>query len=79
MARHQTNDTSNNNDKNWYEFNARNQITLWGPTGQVNNYACKQWGDLVGLYYKPQWQLFFNEVIECIKNGINGMKMHLNK
>ena len=38
MARNQTNITSDNNDtKNWYEFNARNQITLWGPTGQINN------------------------------------------
>ena len=70
MARNQTNDTSNNNDtKNWYEFNARNQITLWGPTGQINNYACKQWGDVIGTYYLPQWQLFINQVIECMKNG----------
>ena len=38
MARNQTNITSDNNDtKNWYEFNARNQITLWGPNGQINN------------------------------------------
>ena len=70
MARNQTNDTSNNNDtKNWYEFNARNQITLWGPSGQINNYASKQWGDIIGKYYKPQWQLFINQVIDCIKNN----------
>eukprot|EP00483_Globobulimina_turgida_P012449 UN12472 len=70
MARGQTTDTSNNNDtKNWYEFNARNQITLWGPTGQINNYACKQWGDVIGTYYLPQWQLFVDEAVECLKNG----------
>ncbi|KAK9320025.1 tim-barrel domain-containing protein [Lipomyces orientalis] len=42
----------------YYEFEARNQITLWGPTGQINNYASKQWGGLVGSYYLPQWQMF---------------------
>ncbi|KAK9243388.1 tim-barrel domain-containing protein [Lipomyces tetrasporus] len=42
----------------YYEFEARNQITLWGPTGQINNYALKQWGGLVGSYYLPQWQMF---------------------
>ncbi|KAK9259045.1 tim-barrel domain-containing protein [Lipomyces tetrasporus] len=31
----------------YYEFEARNQITLWGPTGQINNYASKQWGGLM--------------------------------
>eukprot|EP01084_Bolivina_argentea_P185791 320337_1 len=70
MARNQTNITNDNNDtKNWYEFNARNQITTWGPNGEVNNYACKQWGELVGSYYKPQWQSFVDQVIECMKNG----------
>eukprot|EP01083_Nonionella_stella_P216896 779100_1 len=68
MARNQSTD---NDTKNWYEFNARNQITLWGPTGQINNYACKQWGDLIGMYYKPQWELFINQSIDCIKNGSN--------
>ncbi|KAK9384435.1 C-terminal domain-containing protein [Lipomyces mesembrius] len=42
----------------YYEFEARNQITLWGPTGQINNYASKQWGGLVGSYYLPQWEMF---------------------
>merc|ERR1712032_483500 len=71
-ARGQTNVTMDGNDtKNWYEFNARNQITLWGPTGQINNYACKQWGDVVGTYYLPQWQLFVEQVMDCMKNGTN--------
>lgn len=26
-----------------YEYNARNQITLWGPDGQIKDYANKQW------------------------------------
>lgn len=44
--------------RDWLEFNARNQITLWGPTGQINDYAAKAWGGLVRDYYKPRWQLY---------------------
>ena len=29
------------------EFNARNQVTLWGPNGEINDYAAKSWGGLV--------------------------------
>ena len=30
-----------------YEFNARNQITLWGPLGEDNDYAAKQWSGVM--------------------------------
>lgn len=31
-----------------YEYNARNQITLWGPKGEITDYANKQWaGDII--------------------------------
>eukprot|EP00479_Gromia_sphaerica_P001284 TRINITY_DN11460_c0_g1_i1.p1 TRINITY_DN11460_c0_g1~~TRINITY_DN11460_c0_g1_i1.p1 ORF type:complete len:74 (-),score=12.80 TRINITY_DN11460_c0_g1_i1:10-231(-) len=35
-------------DQNLFEFNARNQITLWGPTLFINDYATKEWGGCVG-------------------------------
>jgi alpha-N-acetylglucosaminidase len=34
-----------------YEFNARNQITLWGPNGQIEDYAAKNWAGLAGQFY----------------------------
>ncbi len=34
---------TNANETALYEFNARNQLTLWGPTGQINDYAAKVW------------------------------------
>jgi alpha-N-acetylglucosaminidase len=40
------------------EFNARNQITLWGPQGQNNDRAAKDWGGLVRSYYLLRWQAF---------------------
>lgn len=36
------------------EFNARNQVTLWGPGAggpSIVDYARKQWGGLVRSYY----------------------------
>ena len=35
-------------------YNARNILTLWGPTGQINDYAKKEWGGLVRDYYKQR-------------------------
>lgn len=48
------------------EFNARNQITLWGPSGQILDYANKQWSGLMIDYYMKRWQLFFDVVDDCL-------------
>ncbi|KAF8530610.1 C-terminal domain-containing protein, partial [Hysterangium stoloniferum] len=42
----------------YLEYNARNQITLWGPDGEINDYASKQWAGIVGTYYLPRWIMF---------------------
>eukprot|EP01113_Clastostelium_recurvatum_P033265 TRINITY_DN437_c0_g1_i1.p1 TRINITY_DN437_c0_g1~~TRINITY_DN437_c0_g1_i1.p1 ORF type:complete len:814 (-),score=188.09 TRINITY_DN437_c0_g1_i1:60-2501(-) len=52
-----------------YEFNARNQITLWGPTGEINDYAAKHWGGLVRGYYLPRWTLFVSRVNISVQTG----------
>ena len=33
-------------EKQLYEYNARNQITLWGPHGEIVDYANKQWAGM---------------------------------
>jgi hypothetical protein len=33
------------------------QITLWGPDGNILDYASKQWAGLVGDYYASRWQV----------------------
>ncbi|XP_059081789.1 alpha-N-acetylglucosaminidase-like [Tigriopus californicus] len=43
-----------------FEFNARNQVTLWGPNGNILDYAAKQWSGLIGSYYLPRWRLYFD-------------------
>ncbi|SPP86238.1 alpha-N-acetylglucosaminidase [Drosophila guanche] len=49
-------------DKANFEFNARNQLTAWGPDAQIVDYACKQWSGLVWDYYRPRWALFLDDV-----------------
>ena len=55
--------------QNLFEFNARNQLTLWGPDGNINDYAAKSWGGLYIDYYYKRWKLFIEQVIEAIGAG----------
>nr|XP_023665055.1 alpha-N-acetylglucosaminidase isoform X2 [Paramormyrops kingsleyae] len=52
-----------------YEVNARNQITLWGPEGNILDYASKEWGGLMGDYYTQRWSLFVNTLVQCLDRG----------
>ncbi|KAI0420631.1 glycoside hydrolase family 89 protein [Xylaria grammica] len=45
------------------EHQARNQVTLWGPTGQISDYASRSWSGLVATYYLPRWQKFVDYLI----------------
>ncbi|XP_035784446.1 alpha-N-acetylglucosaminidase-like [Anopheles albimanus] len=45
-----------------YEYNARIQLTLWGPQGQIVDYANKQWAGMVADFFLPRWQLFLGEL-----------------
>lgn len=45
------------------EFNARNQVTLWGPAGNINDYASKQWAGLTKDYHRLRWSLFVAQVL----------------
>eukprot|EP00300_Choanocystis_sp_HF-7_P024069 c25466_g1_i1.p1 GENE.c25466_g1_i1~~c25466_g1_i1.p1 ORF type:complete len:842 (-),score=191.56 c25466_g1_i1:50-2575(-) len=56
-------------EKNALEFNARNQITLWGPNGEINDYASKAWSGLVGTYHRSRWELFLNTTLKAISLG----------
>lgn len=52
-------------DSYLYEMNARNQITLWGPNGEITDYACKQWAELFHYYYIPRWSTFLNLALDA--------------
>jgi len=51
------------------EFNARNLVTLWGPRGEIADYASKQWNGLLADYYLPRWQKFFQHVGMTLREG----------
>ncbi|WPH04218.1 Hypothetical protein R9X50_00710700 [Acrodontium crateriforme] len=57
----------------FYEYNLRNQVTLWGPTGQISDYSSRQWGGLVKDYYVPRWKLFIEYTLrgDTTPNGAN--------
>jgi hypothetical protein len=47
-------------EKQLYEYNARNQITLWGPRGEIVDYANKQWaGMFISLRDWPEYRAKF--------------------
>ncbi|XP_013141078.1 PREDICTED: uncharacterized protein LOC106105334 [Papilio polytes] len=48
-----------------YDLNARNQITLWGPNGEITDYACKQWAELFHYYYIPRWSMFLSMALDA--------------
>ena len=51
------------------EFNARNQITMWGPHQEIEDYASKEWAGLVKDYHKERWALFTSLVNEAVQEG----------
>ncbi|GMR61428.1 hypothetical protein PMAYCL1PPCAC_31623, partial [Pristionchus mayeri] len=43
-----------------FERQARNQVTLWGPKGEISDYARKEWAGLVRKYYAKRWHSWCN-------------------
>lgn len=47
-------------------FNAKNQITLWGPHGEINDYSTRQWNGVVGDYQYVRWTEYLKTVAACV-------------
>ncbi|XP_012864259.1 PREDICTED: alpha-N-acetylglucosaminidase [Dipodomys ordii] len=54
----------------FYEQNSRYQLTLWGPEGNILDYANKQLSGLVADYYQPRWGLFLETLVDSLAQGI---------
>jgi alpha-N-acetylglucosaminidase len=48
-------------------FNAKNQITLWGPNGEISDYANKQWSGVILDYFYQRWHVFFVALEVAVK------------
>jgi len=52
------------------EWNARNQITLWGPRDSVlRDYARKQWAGLLRGFHQKRWELFIDRLQQTMATG----------
>ncbi|KAJ4856714.1 hypothetical protein T069G_10082 [Trichoderma breve] len=47
----------------FFEYEARNQITIWGPSGQLIDYASKAWSGLMKTYHLKRWQMFIDYLV----------------
>ena len=57
-------------EKDLYERNARNLITLWGNKDcRIRDYACRQWNGMMGGFYHPRWERFFSFVEDAMVKG----------
>jgi len=57
-------------EKRHYEWNARNQITLWGPRdGVLHEYARKEWAGLLTGFYLPRWDMFIERIDRALATG----------
>ena len=57
-------------EKNLYEQNARDLITLWGDANSpLHEYANRQWSGLLNEFYRPRWEQFFGKLNESLETG----------
>ncbi len=60
-------------EKKYYNLNARTLITLWGDinsdTFLLYDYSWREWSGLIKSYYYVRWDMFYTEVISCLKKG----------
>jgi len=58
----------NDDEADLYAYNAKNQVTWWGPDQNIRDYASKPWAGLLGTYYKPRWEAFLSVIIDAAKD-----------
>jgi alpha-N-acetylglucosaminidase len=57
-------------EKNLYEQNARDLITLWGDKNSpLHEYANRQWSGLMSDFYIPRWQQFFDMLRQSLSSN----------
>ncbi|XP_018579109.1 alpha-N-acetylglucosaminidase isoform X1 [Anoplophora glabripennis] len=60
---------SDSQEEDLFEYNARNQITLWGPSGEIINYANKQWAGVVSHFFQPRWEIFIQNMNKSLETN----------
>ncbi|MBO5866126.1 MAG: alpha-N-acetylglucosaminidase C-terminal domain-containing protein, partial [Bacteroidaceae bacterium] len=53
-------DGTTTNDRNWLEWNARTQVTVWSYSNSgLNDYSNRCWAGLIRDFHYPRWKYFF--------------------
>lgn len=61
---------ANEQEKKYYEQDARKIITVWGQKGRgLTDYANRSIAGLMKDYYGGRWKMFIDEIINCAKNN----------
>lgn len=47
-------------EKNYYEANAKEILTIWGDKGEITDYAARTWSGLVKDYYAARWKNYYD-------------------
>ncbi len=57
-------------EKDLYEVNARDLITLWGDANSpLHEYANRQWSGLLTDFYRPRWEKYFSVLRQSLSAG----------
>ena len=57
-------------EKKYYEQDARKIITVWGQKGRdLTDYANRSIAGLMKDYYGGRWKMFIDEIINCVKTN----------
>lgn len=67
---------NDSSSQSFFEYSARNQVTLWGPSGELTDYASKSWGGLVSSYYIPRWTIFADYLKSTNKTSYNSSALN---
>jgi alpha-N-acetylglucosaminidase len=69
---------ADSNEEMQFEQNAKNQITLWGPRGEILDYATKQWSGVVSNFFYPRWKMFLDYANNTLLNGETFDQSYIN-
>jgi len=58
-------------EKNLYEKNARELVTIWGPTEKplIFDYSWREWHGLISSYYLKRWDMFHQYIAQLMRDG----------
>lgn len=66
-------------EAHFYEQNSLYQVTLWGPEGNILDYANKQLAGLVEDYYAPRWRLFLETLAGSLAQSVPFQQQEFDK